>query len=122
MLLVKANHLGDEGSERLCGRIERDLSNELSGLAFDLECQLLMDLETLEEDRLQTLSEKSHSEFQILIECLFNEEVTFRQVSMEHKSEVFRVNRDLVDDFILLIVQEVFQKLLLFDLMILLAH
>ena len=92
MLLVKANHLGDEGSERLCGRIERDLSNELSGLAFDLECQLLMDLETLEEDRLQTLSEESHSEFQILIECLFNEEVTFRQVSMEHKSEVFRVN------------------------------
>ena len=92
MLLVKANHLGDEGSERLCGRIERDLSNKLSGLTFDLEGQLLMDLETLEEDRLQTLSEKSHSEFQILIECLFNEEVTFRQVSMEHKSEVFRVN------------------------------
>ena len=92
MLLVEADHLGDQGSERLRRRIERDLSNKLSGLAFDLECQLLMDLETLEEDRLQTLSEESHSEFQILIECLFNEEVTFRQVSMEHESEVFRVN------------------------------
>ena len=92
MLLVEADHLGDQGSERLRRRIERDLSNKLSGLTFDLEGQLLMDLETLEEDRLQTLSEKSHSEFQILIECLFNEEVTFRQVSMEHKSEVFRVN------------------------------
>ena len=81
-----------------------------------------MNLQTLEKDRLQALREECHSEPQILVERLLHEVVTLWQVAMENEIEAFGVDRDLVCNLFLLIVQEVLQELLFLLLVISLAH
>ena len=81
-----------------------------------------MNLETLEKDRLQALRKECHSEPQILVERLLHEVVTLWQVAMENEIEAFRVDRDLMRDLFLLVVQEVLQELLFLLLVISLAH
>ena len=62
-------------------------------MAFDLDGQLIVDLQALQQHWLQALREKSHCEFKIGRQCFFDVEVsTLRQIPMEHKVEVVGVN------------------------------
>ena len=121
-MLGKARHFANQVSQHFGGRVERDLTNELPSLSFDLQGELLVDLETLQKHRLQALREECNGKPQILVERLLNEVTTLRQVSMENKIEAVRVDRDLVGNLFLLVVQEVFQELLFLLLVISLTY
>lgn len=89
------------------------MADELLSLALDLDGQLVVDFEALKQHWLQALREKCHCEFKIGRQCFFDVQISsLRQIPMEHKVEVVGVDRHLVSDLVLLVVQEVFEELL----------
>ena len=81
-----------------------------------------MNFEPLEKNRLQALSEEGHSKSQVLIQRFLDKIVSLGDISMENKIEAIWVDRDLMCNFVLLIVDEIFQDLLLLHFVIPLAN
>ena len=81
-----------------------------------------MNFEPLEKYRLQALSEEGHSKSQVLIQRFLDKIVSLGDISMENKIEAIWVDRDLMCNFVLLVVDEIFQDLLLLRLVIPLAN
>ena len=81
-----------------------------------------MNFEPLEKNRLQALSKEGHSKSQVLIQRFLDKIVSLGDISMENKIEAIWVDRDLMCNFVLLVVDEIFQDLLLLRLVIPLAN
>ena len=81
-----------------------------------------MDFEALQEHRLQALGEKRHRKLLVLVECFFDEDIALWEVSVEHKVEGVGLNRHLMSNRVLLVIEEVFQKLLFLDLVVTLPY
>ena len=68
-----------------------------------------MDLKALGEYRMKTFCKKGDRESHVIIQSLSNMSISiFWKISMENKIEMITINRNLVNNFFLLVIEEVF--------------